>query len=80
VNEVLTPNDVVKLFGNSITISGDNADFGLWFVSESVEEAKESVITQNNRPLLMQLYRHYCWSLYAEGGDTMLRMQFIKTI
>jgi len=28
-NEVLTPNDVVELFGNSFKIVGDNADCGL---------------------------------------------------
>lgn len=60
VNEVLTPNGVVELLGSSVKIAGDNADCGLWFVSESGEEVKAQVIVQKiNHPLLLLLYRHY---------------------
>ena len=55
VNEVLTPNGVVELFGNSIKIAGDNADCGLWFVPESGEAVKAQVIVQNKPSIIIAI-------------------------
>jgi len=55
VNEVLTPNGVVELFGNSIKIAGENADCGLWFVPESGEAVKAQVIVQNKPSIIIAI-------------------------
>jgi len=47
VNDVLTPNGVVELFGNNIKIAGDDAECGLWFVPASGQALKAQVVVQN---------------------------------
>lgn len=46
-NEVLTPNGVLQLWGNSLKIAGDNAQVGCWFVSSAGDAVKASVIVTN---------------------------------
>ena len=55
VNEILTPNGVVELFGNNIKIAGDNADCGLWFVPDSGEALKAQVVIQNKPSTLIAM-------------------------
>lgn len=47
VNDVLTPNGVVELFGNNIKIAGDDAECGLWFVPATGQALKAQVVVQN---------------------------------
>ena len=47
INEVLTPNGILQVWGNSLRIGGDNTEVGFWFVPSSGEAIKASVIVTN---------------------------------
>ena len=55
LNEILTPNGVIELFGNNIKIAGDNADCGLWFVPASGEAVKAQIVIQNKPSTLIAM-------------------------
>jgi hypothetical protein len=47
VNEIITPNGVIEVYGYNLKIEGDNPSCGLWFVNEKGEEKKAEVIIEN---------------------------------
>ncbi len=46
-NETLTPGGVIQIWGSLLKIEGDHPDVGLWFVPETGEAVKASVIVTN---------------------------------
>ena len=46
-NETLTPNGVIQLWGSNVKVDGDHADVGLWFVPETGDAVKATVLVSN---------------------------------
>ena len=47
VNETLTPNGVVEVYGYNLKLAGDHPTCGLWFVASNGTEVRAEVIIEN---------------------------------
>ena len=54
-NTLLTPGGVIQLWGSNLKLAGDHPDVGLWFVPETGEAVKATVIVTNKPASLIAM-------------------------
>lgn len=64
-NETLTPGGVVQLWGSQLRIAGDHADVGLWFVPETGEAIKASLLITNKPASLIAMIPPLAQGVYS---------------